>query len=99
MGKKNYPIVENFDDVMGLELEGPLGTVGACSEGRDYIEDCKEIEVREMIQEKVREDHRFSDGEFLLKVKKSKHTRGDSRRPYIKAYIMECDIYRVKKKE
>ena len=37
MGKKYYSMVENFDDMKGLELEGPLGTVSACQyrDGRD----------------------------------------------------------------
>lgn len=112
-GKRSYPIVEDFDDVKGLELEGPLGTAtsyGSSIWGKDKIME----KVKEEIQKKVQEDDRFSEGEYLLLIKKEEllspgrpsHLSG-AYHPLSGAYArslhdnyvytMECDVYRIKR--
>jgi hypothetical protein len=101
--KRYYPIVENFDNIRGLELEGPLATISACKAVRGYLPSITEtkIMVKNELQQKVCEDERLHDGEYLLKVKTDKvdvreweeGIKGGVPEYYI--YTLECDVYKI----
>lgn len=102
MVKRYYPIVKNFDEVKGLELEGPLGTVSVCnySSGEDRLR--IEQYTKDEIQKKCQEDDRFSTEDILLKIKDTRweaHYEGIL--PYVDGYwfTIECDVYKIKRKE
>lgn len=105
ISKRYYPIVENFDDIRGLELEGPLATISIHKAVRGYLPTITETKsiVKSEIQRKTCEDERFSDGEYLLKIKKDKvdvkewedGIRGGIPEFYI--YTLECDVYKIRR--
>jgi len=98
MARRYYPIVENFDDVRGIKLEGPLGTVSA------YAKQCpihrsdgetKQSAI-ERIYRKISNDDRFNDKEIMLKIRRDEWQLRNYRE---EEYMLECDIYVINRPE
>ncbi len=98
VGKKRYyPIVEDFDDVKGIELEGPVGTVSLlwlAHENSNVRAHTGEIEMKawEQLQQKVKEDDRFQEGEYLLKIREKNSLDFFD-------YFIKCDVYKIKRSD
>lgn len=92
-GKRYYPIVENFDDIRGYELEGPLATISSCKRQQNEYPSEIENSVEESIQEKVRLDERFSDDDMFLFVKEKKWSEEKILETYCN--VKCCDIYKM----
>jgi hypothetical protein len=100
IGKRYYPIVNNFDDVKGLELKGPLATVSAFKNKMPYDGITEtEVLVQDEIQDKMAQDSRFENGNYMFKVKFSKWRWSEDAENMVGSFRMDCDVYQIIERE
>ncbi len=93
MTKRYFPIIRDEKELIGVELEGPYGTVDASYyHGSDHVSMAKaRIDAREMVQTKVQGDDRFKDGDYVLKVIREWSSNNSNSQ-----YNIECHVYKIK---